>query len=112
MVSAHHGAVAYEEGLHDRVSLVHSGGVDVEVVPLIRVHLLAVERPLDREKAVAERRGALERERIGGLLHLLPRVAGERLVAPFEEEDTLVDGGAEFFAGRPTAARSGATLQR
>ena len=111
MVSAHHGAVAYAEDLHDRVSLVHRGGVDVEVVALIRVHFLAVQRSLDREKAVAERRGPLERERIGCLLHLLLRVAGERLVAPFEEEDTFLDGGAVFVPSRRTDARSGAALQ-
>jgi len=61
-----------------------------EVVPFVGVHLLAVESPLDRPKAIAQRCRALIRQRVGRLLHLFLRVARERFVPTFEEEDALL----------------------
>src|SRR6266550_177802 len=85
--------------------------MDVEVVAFVCVDFLPIKSPLDREEPIAKRRGALVCERVGGLLHLLLRVARERLVASFEEEDALLDGGTVLVAGRRTDARSGTALE-
>src|SRR6185503_17347268 len=64
VIASDDGAVAHTEGLDDGVALRDGGGEHVEVVALVRVHLLAVEGPLDRAHAVAEHGRALEVERL------------------------------------------------
>src|SRR5437016_3897425 len=101
-------AVSDAKDLHDRIPFIDRGGEDVEVVALVRMYLLSVERPLDGHQAIAQTRGAFVRERIGCLLHLLPRVAGEVFVAAFEEEDALFYRRAVLVARRVPYARRGA----
>ena len=111
MVAAHDRPVADAEDLHDRVALGDGRREDVEVVALVRVDLLAVEGPLDGLQPVAQLGRALESEGVRGDLHLATRIAGERLVAAFEEEDALLDRGAVLLLrGVPDAWR-GASLE-
>ena len=111
MVAAHHGPVANAEDLDHRVALFDRGGVHVEVVALVGMHLLPVEGPLDRNEPITQRRGPLEGQRIRCLLHLLLRVARERVVPAFEEEHALIDRASVLVARGVTHARGGATLQ-
>ena len=108
VVPAHDRAVAHAEHLDDRVPFRDRRGEDVEVVAFVRVHLLAVQGPLDRGEPVAQRGRALERERVRGLLHLFACVARERLVASLEEEHALVDRRAVVVLRRVPHAGRGA----
>ena len=62
VVAAGDRAVAHAEDLDDGVALGHRGRVDVEVIALVRVHLLPIEGALDGDEPVAESRRPLERE--------------------------------------------------
>ena len=111
VIAAHHGPVADAEHLDDRVTLFDRGGVHIEVVALVGVHLLSVKGALDGHEPIAQGRSAFERERIGCLLHLLLRIARERVIATFEEEHALVDRAAVLVPRRVPHARRGAPLE-
>ena len=111
VVAAGDRAVAHAEDLDDGVALGDGCGVHVEVITLVRVHLLPVEGAFDRDEPIAECRRALERERVRRLVHLLLCLARERFVPALEEEHAPVDRPAVLVARRVAYAGRGAALE-
>ena len=111
VIAADDRAVAHAEDLHDGVTFIDRGGEHVEIVALVRVHLLAIEGAIDRDEAVAKQRRALELERLGGRRHLLARVASEGLVTALEEEHAAIDRRAVLVLRGVADARRGAALE-
>ena len=111
MIAPDDRAVANAEDLRDGVSLGDRRGEDVEVVALVGMHLLAIQGALDRDHAIAQHCRALVVQCLRSLLHVLLRVARERLVSALEEEHAAVDGRAVLIARGLAHAGRGAALE-